>query len=98
VGAETRALIHKGKAAALVVDVPVGTHYAGAEEGCLLQVTDPGVRARHARLKHQDDGRLSVADLGAEIGIRVKRRARGSLRSQGSRRTPNRYDGDPLRP
>ena len=66
-----RALIHKGKAATLVVDVPVGTHYAGAEVGCLLQVTDPGVRARHARLKYQDDGRLTVADLGAEIGIRV---------------------------
>lgn len=71
VGADVRALIQSATAAAVVIDVPVGTHYAGAEVGCLLHVTDPGVRARHARLRHQEDGRLTVADLGAEIGIRV---------------------------
>lgn len=66
-----RALLSKDHRAVSSVPVPVGAHYIGTEADCLLRVTDTGVRGRHARLRHSEEGRLTVADLGAEIGIRI---------------------------
>lgn len=66
-----RALLSKNHSAPLSVPVPIGTHFVGSDADCLLRITDPGVRARHARVRRHEGDVVSVADLGAESGIRV---------------------------